>query len=149
MIPLYLDEDCMDRELVTALRARGADVTTAADAEMLGRSDADHLDYATSQGRVLYTFNRGDFYRLHTRYLTESKSHAGIILVPQQRYSIGEQMRQLLELIATKSAEEMRSRCGIPQRIKLWSRHWLPISVQPVAIAAEPGGSNTSFHSRW
>ena len=55
MIPLYLDEDCMDRELVTALRARGADVTTAADAEMLGRSDADHLDYATSQGRVLYT----------------------------------------------------------------------------------------------
>lgn len=107
MIPLYLDEDSMDRDLVTALQARGVDVITAADAGMLGRSDADHLDYATSQGRVLFSFNRGDFYRLHTTYLTEGKSHTGIILASQQRYSIGEQMRQLLELIATKSAKEM------------------------------------------
>jgi len=109
MIPLYLDEDSMDRDLVTALRARGVDVITAADAGMLGRSDADHLDYATSQGRVLYSFNRGDFYRLHTRYLTEGKSHAGIILASQQRYSIGDQMRQLLELIATKSSAEIHN----------------------------------------
>lgn len=109
MIPLYLDEDCMDWDLVTTLRARGVDVITAADVGMLGRSDADHLDYATSQKRALYTFNRGDFYRLHKRYLTEGRSHAGIILAPQQRYSIGEQMRQLLKLIATKSAEEMQS----------------------------------------
>ncbi len=109
MIPLYLDEDSMDRDLVTALRARGVDVITAADAGMLGRSDADHLDYATSQGRVLYSFNRGDFYRLHTRYLTEGKSHAGIILASQQRYSVGDQMRQLLELIVTKSSAEIHN----------------------------------------
>jgi post-segregation antitoxin (ccd killing protein) len=48
MIPLYLDEDSMDRDLITALRARGVDVITAADTGMLGRSDEDHLEYAIS-----------------------------------------------------------------------------------------------------
>lgn len=62
MLPLYFD---MDRDLIMALRARGADVMTAADAGMLARSDLEHLDYAATQERVLYTFNRGDFYRLH------------------------------------------------------------------------------------
>lgn len=99
----------MDKDLVNALRARGLDVITAADAEMLGRSDADHLDYATRAGRVLYTFNRGDFYRLHTLCLTEGRSHAGMILVPQQRYSIGSQMRKFLELTSSKSLEQMQN----------------------------------------
>ena len=59
--------------------------------------------------RVLYTFNRGDFYRLHTQYLTEGKYHRGIILAPQQRYSIGEQLRQILELISGKTSEVMEN----------------------------------------
>lgn len=109
MIALYFDEDSMRSSLVEALRSRGVDVLTAGEAGMLGLSDAEHLDYATSQGRVLYSFNRSDFYRLHTQYLAEGRSHAGIILAVQQRYSIGEQMRQLLEFIATKSVENMQS----------------------------------------
>lgn len=109
MLTLYLDEDSMDRALVAALRARGVDVITAIEAEMLGRSDSEQLDYATRQGRVLYTFNRGDFYRLHAQYLTEGKSHGGIILAPQQRYSIGEQLRQILELVSTKTVEQMEN----------------------------------------
>lgn len=76
---------------------------------MLGRSDSEQLDYATSQGRVLYTFNRGDFYRLHTQYLIEGKSHKGIILALQQRYSIGEQLRQILEVISVKTIEQMEN----------------------------------------
>lgn len=42
-------------------------------------------------------------------YLTQGKSHAGIVLAQQQGYSVGEQMRRLLKLIAVKSAEEMRN----------------------------------------
>jgi len=103
-----MDEDSMDRALVRALRARDVDVTTDLDEGMIERSDAEHLDYATAQGRVLYTFNVGDFYRLHTSYLAQGKSHAGIILVRQQRYSVGEQMRRLLKLVAAQSAEEMK-----------------------------------------
>jgi hypothetical protein len=33
--------------------------------------------------------------------------HSGIILVPLQRYSIGEQLRGLLKLISQKSSEDM------------------------------------------
>lgn len=108
-IRLYVDEDAMDKDLVQALRARGVDVITSLDAGMIEREDGEHLDYATAQGRILYSFNVGDFYRLHTAFLAQGKSHAGIILARQQGYSLGEQMRRLLKLIATKSAEEMKN----------------------------------------
>ena len=78
-IHLYFDEDSMQRSLVRALRARGVDVITALDAGMIEREDAEHLDYATEQGRVLCSFNVGDFYRLHSDYLAQGKPHAGII----------------------------------------------------------------------
>lgn len=97
----------MRHALVRALRARGIDVITALDVSMIGRADEEHLDYATAQGRVLYSFNAGDYYRLHTAFLAQGKSHAGIILARQQRYSVGEQMRRLLKLIGARSAEEM------------------------------------------
>ena len=35
--------------------------------------------------------------------------HAGIIVITQQRYGIGEQIRRLLRLIAAKSAEDMQN----------------------------------------
>lgn len=109
MIRLYVDEDAMDKHLVQALRARGIDVITALEANMIERSDEEHLDYATSQGRVLYSFNVADFYRLHRSYLAQGKPHAGIILAQQQHYSVGEQMRRLLRLIAVKSADMMKN----------------------------------------
>lgn len=108
-IHLYFDEDSMRHALVEALRARGVDVLTALEADMIERADEEHLGYATAQSRVLCSFNVEDFYRLHTTYLAEGKSHAGMILAQQQRYSVGEQMRRLLKLIATKSADEMRN----------------------------------------
>jgi predicted nuclease of predicted toxin-antitoxin system len=109
-IRLYLDEDSMRHSLVRALRARGVDVITAVDVGMIEREDAEHLDYATQEERVLCTFNVGDFYRLHTAYLAQESPHAGMILMPQQRYSVGEQMRRLLKLIASTSADAMKNR---------------------------------------
>jgi hypothetical protein len=110
VLRLYLDEDSMDQALVGALRARGVDVVTAQEAGMNERSDADHLAFAAGQGRVLCTFNIGDFYELHSAYLARDAPHAGIILVPQQRYGIGEQTRRLLRLIATVPADAMKNR---------------------------------------
>ena len=100
----------MSRALIRALAARGIDVANAVDAGFVGRSDAAHLEYATETGRVLYTFNVGDFYRLHGEWLGGGRSHAGLVLVPQQVYSIGEQMRRLLRLSADRSATGMRGR---------------------------------------
>jgi hypothetical protein len=104
-----MDEDAMDQVLVEALRARNVSVVTALDAGMIEREDREHLDYTTEHGRVLCTFNVRDFYRLHSEYLSQGKPHAGVILMRQQHYSVGEQMRRLLRLIAGKSADEMEN----------------------------------------
>jgi hypothetical protein len=104
-IRLYFDEDSMDRALVSALRARGVDVLTAHEAQMIERPDEAHLAFAARRRRVLYSFNVGDCYRLHK----QGRSHAGLILVQQQRYTVGEQLRRLVRLVATRSVREMRN----------------------------------------
>ena len=109
-IRLYFDEDSMRYALVNALRARGIDVQTALEVEMIERSDEEHLEFATAQGRVLCSFNVGDFYRLHTSYMAQHKSHPGIILARQQQYAVGEHMRRLLKLMAHVTAEDIRNR---------------------------------------
>jgi DNA-binding transcriptional MerR regulator len=108
-IRLYLDEDALDGDLIEALRARGVDLETAYEAGMIEREDHEHLTYAAAQGRVIYTFNIGDFCRLHADVLAAGKGHTGIVVCQQQRYGVGEQMRRLLKLIAAKTAEEMHN----------------------------------------
>jgi hypothetical protein len=109
-IHLYLDEDAMDTALVRALRARGVDVVTAREVDRVERPDEEHLIHADRDNRVLYSFNVGDFQRIHRNYMTEGKAHSGIILARQQEYSVGEQTRRLLRLISENSAESMRNR---------------------------------------
>ena len=109
-IRLYLEEDSQDRDLSSALRARGMDVKTAAEAGMIERWDEEQLAWATAQGRALYSFNVGDFYQLHTLWLRQGRAHAGVILARQQHYSVGEQMRRLLKLSAARSSEELKGR---------------------------------------
>ena len=109
-IRLYLDEDSMDRALVRALRAREVDVLTAIEAGLIARPDSQHLSYASDHDRVLFTYNVGDFCRLHDVLLREGRPHAGIICAQQQSYTIGEILRRLLHLIGTVSANEMRNR---------------------------------------
>ena len=86
---------------------------------MLERLDEHHLEYATAQGRALYSFNVGDFYRLRLAFLAQGKTHMGIILAQQQRYTVGEQMRRLLRLTATRSPEDMQKPGGVSQFLGL------------------------------
>ena len=97
----------MSRALLRGLRSRGIDVTTVLDEGRVGDSDRAQLAYARQIKRVLYSFNVSDFCRLHKEYLTEGRSHAGIVVVYRQRYSSGEQLRLLLKLAGMKSAEDM------------------------------------------
>ena len=107
-IRLYLDEDSMSKALAHNLRLRSIDVTTVGEEGREGLSDLDQLEFATSQGRVICTGNVGDFLQLHTEYLSSGKTHAGIIILLRQGYSIGEQIRRLLRLIKSKLAESMQ-----------------------------------------
>jgi len=107
---LYLDEDSVNRALIRALGARGLDVTNAVDAGRVGRTDFEQLEHSTVEGRVLFTYNIGDFLGLHNRFLAEGKSHGGVIVAPQQRYSVGEQMRRILRMSRERSSEQMINR---------------------------------------
>jgi Domain of unknown function (DUF5615) len=98
----------MDDDFVNALKSRNVDVLTVKDARMLHRSDQEQLAWAKQNGRVIFSYNTKDFYRLHTDFISKDLSHAGIILAPQQRYGIGDLMRGVLRLINTKSSAEMQ-----------------------------------------
>ena len=100
----------MASDLTIALRARDIDVRTALEAAMIRQSDEHHLERATKEQRVLYTFNLADFYHLHTTWVAAGLIHGGLILANQQRYSVGDQLKRLLRLVGNRSAEEMRGK---------------------------------------
>jgi hypothetical protein len=108
-IRLYIDEDAMARALVNGLRARGVDVATVYDEGLSEQSDTDQLLHATRTERAIYTFNVGHFCKLHKEFVEKGEEHFGIIVVYRQRYPVGEQIKRLLHLINTKSAEEMKN----------------------------------------
>ena len=80
--PVYLDE-CVDQPLAEALRQRGFTVVTARDAGVLAEQDQSQIDYATSSGLVILSYNRVDFARWHRIYTRQNRPHGGIILLPQ------------------------------------------------------------------
>lgn len=84
-IRLYFDEDAMQQGLALALRARRFDVVLASDRGMVNRSDEDHLDCASREGRALYRFNIKDYSLLHAHWIGSGRAHYGIILAPQRR----------------------------------------------------------------
>lgn len=110
LIQLYIDEDAVRRGLVTGLRSRGVTVLTALEAGLSGAPDEQQLTRATERECVPYSHNASDFYRLHTEWLSAGREHAGMILAPQQRFSIGEQLRRILRIRAAANAESMRNR---------------------------------------
>jgi hypothetical protein len=109
-VRLYIDEDAMDGDLVRGLRSRGVDVITAADAHMIGRTDQEHLTFARDHRRALYSFNIGDFHEIHSAWIVDGHSHAGIILAQQKRYTVGDQIRRLLRLVGSLTSEAMNNR---------------------------------------
>lgn len=102
-ICFYLDEDTLDNALIRSLRTANLDVVTVAEISRLGLSDGEQLLWATEQGRAIYSFNIGDFCKLHRDYMLQGQTHAGIILA-QQRYSIGQQLQGLVRLATTQTA---------------------------------------------
>jgi hypothetical protein len=56
----------------------------------LGVPTREQLSFASERQCVLCTFNVSDFYALHTSWLEGARHHAGLLLAPQQRFSVGE-----------------------------------------------------------
>ena len=109
-IRLYVDEDASEHAVIRGLLARGVDILTTAEAERLGTSDPEQLDFAAKQARAIYTFNVGDFARLHRAYMEQGRDHHGIVVIPDQRCSLGEKIRRIARLVASVSAADMVNR---------------------------------------
>jgi hypothetical protein len=109
-VRLCVDEDAGENAVVQGLRARGIDVLTTIEAGQCGATDRDQLTYAVQQRRAIYTFNVGDFAQLHREHLQQGIDHNGIIVVPDQRYSIGEKIRRLASLVSRVTSEKMINR---------------------------------------
>ena len=105
-----LDEDVQSRALVVGLRARAVDVLTSSEAALNETDDETQLAFASRDGRVLVSSNVVDFPRIHRESLAAGRDHAGILIVPQQRWQVGEVIRRLLALHDSLSAESMRNR---------------------------------------
>ena len=108
-ISLYIDEDAMSRALIRGLRARGIDVKTVSEANRIGLSDLEQLLFAHKERRTILTSNISDFCTIHSEFMKSGKDHSGIILMPQQKYSIGEQIRRLATLITAQTSLEIKN----------------------------------------
>ena len=100
-IRFHLDEH-VSSAIAAGLRRRNIDVTTAADASLIGADDAAHIAFAASSGRVVVTQD-DDFLRLHA----QGVAHAGIAYCQQQTLSLGEMLRRVVLIHDLLSEEEM------------------------------------------
>ena len=108
-IRLYIDEDSNKRSLVDALRRVDVDVITVVEAGRVGLADDAQLSWASGQMRCLYSANIADFCRIHSDWMEQNKRHAGLILVQQKRYSIGDIQQGMLNLMVEQTTESMQN----------------------------------------
>jgi uncharacterized protein with PIN domain len=73
----YLDEH-VAKAVAKGLRQRGVDVVVPKEIDLLGATDEKHLEFAQTEGRVLFTQD-DDFLRL----AAQGVSHPGIVYAPQ------------------------------------------------------------------
>ena len=97
----YFDES-VELTVSDQLAAGGLDVVSAHSLDILGEEDLDHLQRATSMGRVLCTYD-ADFLRL----ASEGVEHFGIIFAHQQKASIGGWVREIRALHARFEASDL------------------------------------------
>jgi len=103
-VSFHLDEH-ISTALAVALRSRGIDVTTTADAGLVGVEDRDQLAFAAVAGRVMVTQDV-DFLRLHAAGIP----YAGIAFCHSKWRTIGEVLRRLVLIHATFSPADIKNR---------------------------------------
>lgn len=100
-IRFYFDES-VELAVSQQLERAGIDVVSAHSLDLLGDTDDNHLQRATSLERVLCTYDQ-DFLRL----ATEGMYHYGIIFAQQQSASIGGWVREIKLIHTEKEADDL------------------------------------------
>ncbi|MCC7366735.1 MAG: hypothetical protein IT303_20425 [Dehalococcoidia bacterium] len=76
-------------------------MVSSLDAGIEGAPDDVHLTFAAATGLVLVSSNIRDFPRIHAEWLGAGRSHSGIIIIVQQKFGVGEQLRRLERIAGT------------------------------------------------
>jgi predicted nuclease of predicted toxin-antitoxin system len=118
-IKLYIDED-VTNELAVALRDRGFEAESAADAGLLNADDDAQLAHAAANNMALLTYNVQDYPALGQQYSEEGRSHSGIVVSSDQygRRQFGTLLRLVLHLLNALSADELIDRIVFLQQFK-------------------------------
>jgi predicted nuclease of predicted toxin-antitoxin system len=106
VIKLYLDEN-VPESIAMALRLRGYDVITVKEVGRKGLSDIEQLEYASSENRLIFTFNVADFHKIHSEFIKTGRHHNGIILSKQ--LPVRRTVKALLKLLSSLNSEKVRN----------------------------------------
>lgn len=106
-VKLLLDED-VHLKLAESLRQYGIDTIHVQELHRTGQSDLEQLRYAVEQKRCIFTFNVGDFVRLHKAFIEQEREHYGIIVSKQ--LPIGQCVHRLAQLLQNTSVEQFSQR---------------------------------------
>lgn len=101
-LKFYTDEH-ISKAVVRGLKARGIDAESCVDLGMRTATDEEHMIFATSQHRVIVTYDN-DFLKLHQT----SSSHSGIAFSSKPK-SIGAMIASLLLMHEVLSSEDMEN----------------------------------------
>ena len=112
-----ITDEMVSPRLADALRMRGYDVSSCHSEGRANRgiADEDQLTFATLEGRAIYTFNGTDFRRIHRRWQSLGREHAGIIVSEDLNRNFAEMIRRLQIHLDTVDAETQRNRIWILQ----------------------------------
>lgn len=106
-IDLYLDHNT-HRRPARDLARYGFDVAVATDVGNRDAADEAHFEWETQHGRVLLTFDAGDFRLLAQRWAEQGRDHAGTILSEAPpRVTYRQLLRRRLAFLDAVSTEEM------------------------------------------
>lgn len=100
-IRYYLDQNILGGT-APGLRARGIDVVSAQELGRCGLPDPDQLAFATTEGRVIVTFDQ-DYLVLHAG----REQHAGVAFCHPDKYTVGQLIDALEVLHGVLIADDM------------------------------------------
>lgn len=101
--PVFYTNESVNIAVAEGLKRRGIKVITARDAGNLGLSDEEQIEYARQKGMVIVTHD-DDFLSLSAEL-----EHKVIVFVHQQKYSIGDVIRNLKLLWDVVEQKDMKN----------------------------------------
>lgn len=113
MLKLASDED-VPGAIVTGLRRRepSIDIVRVQDAGLRSRADAEVLEWAASEGRVLLTFDRTTMTQAAFQRVSAGQSMPGLVVLTGTQ-PVGETIEDVLLVAASMTEEEVRDQAVI------------------------------------